>query len=208
MKSIKYRIHLFFILGLVCLLFSGCNDDETPVKTNTIVYKVDGRTVKLGDPFPIALDVSEDGQVDFTIFVELTANSQGDRLYAGVNPIGGNQIKSGPAIDENFLSMGFLIAESVGSTIDFNVGANQRWTNEFGALVIRNTFTNGEISYEGNWANSEQIVGIQNNIMGSTYFGWMRIKFDKVTEIVTLVDYAYDSIASQPIIAGAESIVM
>ncbi|RIA08878.1 hypothetical protein OE09_0702 [Flavobacteriaceae bacterium MAR_2010_72] len=72
-------------------------------------------------------------------------------------------------------------------------------------MVIRNTFTNGGISYEGDWADSKQIVGIQNKINGLVYFGWLRIEFDKLTEIVTLVDYAYNTIASQPIIAGAKS---
>lgn len=183
----------------------ACKENEKTPEINTIRYKVDGRTVKLGDPFPIAVDLSEDGIVDFTIFVELTANSQGDRLYAGMNPIGANLIKSGPTIDENFLSMGLLIAEVPGSTIDFNVAANQQWTTEFGALAIRNTFTNGSVSYEGNWADSEQIVGIQNVISPSIHFGWLRIKFDKMTETVTLIDYAYDSIASQPILAGAKN---
>jgi hypothetical protein len=202
MKSKRY---LFCIILFVGLSFSGCKkEDEIIEPTNSIIYKLDGRTVKLGDPSPIAIDLSEDGQVDFTIFVELTANSQGDRLYAGMNPIGANLIKSGPPIDENYLNMGLLVAEIPGSTIDFNVGQNQQWTPEFGALVIRNTFTNGDVSYEGNWADSEQIVGIQNKINQSVHFGWLRIKFDKTTEIVTLIDYAYNSIASQPIIAGTK----
>lgn len=197
---------LLFVILIGGLLLSGCKKDDILIEpTNSIIYKLDGRTVKLGDPLPIAIDLSEDGQVDFTIFVELTANSQGDRLYAGMNPIGANLIKSGPPIDENFLSMGLLVAEFPGSTIDFNVESNQQWTPEFGALAIRNTFTNGNISYEGNWSDSEQIVGIQNKINQAAYFGWLRIKFDKMTEIVTLIDYAYDSIASQPIIAGAKS---
>lgn len=37
------------------------------------------------------------------------------------------------------------------------------------------------------------------------YFGWLRVKFDKMTEEVTLIDYAYETVASRPIIAGAES---
>ncbi|RIA08879.1 hypothetical protein OE09_0703 [Flavobacteriaceae bacterium MAR_2010_72] len=118
----KNKICFLFTITLGCWFFSGCsNNDETPVNNNSINYILDGRTVRLGDPLPIALDLSGNGQVDFTIFVELTANSQGDRLYAGVNPIDTNQIKSGPPIDDNFLNMGFLIAESVGETIDFNL---------------------------------------------------------------------------------------
>ncbi|QSE95911.1 hypothetical protein [Fulvivirga lutea] len=199
----------FFLLGIIILgglFFFGCDDDDGIIKpTNSIVYKLDGRTVQYGDPSAIAIDLSEDGHVDFTIFVELTANSLGDRLYAGMNPIGANLIKSGPPIDENFLSMGLLVAENSGEIIDFEVKQNQQWTSDFGALAIRNTYTNGEISYEGNWADSVQIVGIQHKINETTHFGWLRIKFDKVTEIVTLIDYAYDSIVNQPILAGANS---
>lgn len=202
----QYKSYLLIIILLEGLLFSGCKKDDAIIEpANSIIYKLDGRTVKLGDPLPIAVDLSEDGQVDFTIFVELTANSQGDRLYAGMNPINLNLIKSGPPNDENFLNMGLLVAEFQGSTIDFNVEPNQQWTTEFGALVMRNTFTNGNVSYEGNWADSEQIVGIQNKIGQSVYFGWLKIKFDKTTEIVTLIDYAYNSIAGQPIIAGDKS---
>ncbi|UXP31468.1 hypothetical protein N6H18_14035 [Reichenbachiella agarivorans] len=205
MKS-KYFFLCTILTGV--LLISGCNydkADEILDPPNSIIYKLDGRTVKYGDPFPIAIDLSEDGQVDFTIFVELTANSQGDRLYVGMNPIGANLIKSGPPIDENFLSMGLLVAEIQGATIDLNVGQNKQWTPDFGALVIRNTSSNGQVSYEGNWADSEQIVGIQNKINQKIYFGWLRIKFDKTTEIVTLIDYAYDSVENQHILGGAKS---
>jgi len=203
---LKYFLPCIILTGT--LYFTGCDrnrDDEIIEPPNSIIYKFDGRTVKYGDPFPIAIDLSEDGQVDFTIFVELTANSQGDRLYVGMNPIGINLIKSGPPIDENFLSMGLLVAETPGGKIDLNVGQNQQWTSDFGALTIRNTFTNGEVSYEGNWVDSAKIVGIQHRINQAIYFGWLRIKFDKMTEIVTLIDYAYDSVETQPILAGAKS---
>lgn len=53
------------------------------LNSNTLIYVEDGRTVKYGDPLPLALDVSGDGSVDFTIFVELTANSRGDRCTWG-----------------------------------------------------------------------------------------------------------------------------
>lgn len=208
LNSMKSKYFLLCIILTGVLFFSGCDcdkDDKIIEPTNSIIYKLDGRTVKYGDPFPIAIDLSEDGQVDFTIFVELTANSQGDRLYAGMNPIGINLIKSGPPIDENFLSMGLLVAETPGEKIDLSVGQNQQWTSDFGALAIRNTFTNGEVSYEGNWSDSEQIVGIQHKINQTIYFGWLRIKFDKGTEVVTLIDYAYDSFENQPILAGVKS---
>ncbi len=201
MSLVKHTRYLSFCLVWVVLFFSACESDAPePI---TVIYKVDGRTVKQGDPRPISVDISGDGQVDFTIFVELTANSAGDRLYTGVNPVGTSLIKSGPANDENFLNMGMLVAESTGSSIDSKVEATQQWTSEHSTLVIRNTFTDGKITYEGDWASGEQIVGIQNIVNGSTHFGWLRIDFNKQTEIVTLVDYAYESIANKPIKAGA-----
>ena len=140
--------------------------------------------------------------VDFTVFVELTANTQGDRLYVGINPIGPNLIKSGPPINENFLNMGLIISEPIGTLINQDLVQGQRWTNDYGALVIRNTSSNGITTYEGSWENSAQIVGIQNNINNSNYFGWIRIEFNKVTEVVTLIDYAFNSTLNHPILSG------
>lgn len=174
------------------------------IAQNTVVYKTDGRQVRITDALPITLDLTSDGYVDFTIFLELTANSQGDRLYAGVNPIGVNWIKSGPFIDDNFLNMGMLIAEIPGALIHEALGENQQWTDEYSALVIRNTFGNGAVTYEGAWEHSPQVVGIKHQLNGKTLFGWMRIEFDKTTEIVTLMDYAYDSISGNGVRAGTK----
>lgn len=173
--------------------------------SQTIVYKEDGRTVQYADPLPIALDLTGDGQVDFTVFVELTANSQGDHLYAGVNPIGYNLIKSGPAVENNFLSMGFLVADSVGTIIEENVGSGQRWTSDHSTLVIRHTSINGGITFEGNWSNGSRIVGIQHIVDSQIYFGWLQLEFNKVTEVVTLIDFAYETLPNRPIKAGEKS---
>jgi len=174
------------------------------LNSNTLIYVEDGRTVKYGDPLPLALDVSGDGSVDFTIFVELTANSRGDRLYLGMNPIGPNLIKSGPPVIDNFLSMGYLISENPGAIIENDLPEDQYWTDHHGILVVRNTFTSGSITYEGNWTNGNRIAGIQNVVDGMAYFGWVRVSFDKDTEIITLVDYAYETIPERPVLAGSQ----
>ena len=172
------------------------------LNSNTLIYVEDGRTVKYGDPLPLALDVSGDGSVDFTIFVELTANSRGDRLYLGMNPIGPNLIKSGPPVIDNFLSMGYLIAEIPGAMIDYDLPQDQFWTDHHGILAVRNTYSNGSITYEGNWTDGSRIAGIQNVVNGFAHFGWVRVSFNKDTEIITLVDYAYETIPERPVLAG------
>lgn len=171
---------------------------------NSIVYQLDGRTLKYGDPFPLIIDLNKDGLVDYTLWVEATANSTQVRLHFGINPIGANLIKCGPVLDENFLNAGFLIAENSGMFISDQLKENQFWTSDHGILVIRNDYLNGTLTYEGNWADSMQIVGIQFKENGFTFFGWLRIDFNKITETVTLIDYAYNSEAGESIKAGSE----
>lgn len=202
MRTKTFGSPLLAVLAAACFVLPGCQDDPVP-GPDTVIYKTDGRSLRYGDPLPIALDLSEDGQVDFTIFLELTANSQGDRLYAGVNPIGASLIKSGPAIAENFLSMGHLVRETPGAVIDSDPGVDRRWTGDHSALAIKNTLTGGGNTYEGEWDDDAAgIVGIQNAVGGSYYFGWLRIHFDREAERITLIDFAYDTTAGRPIRAG------
>jgi len=95
-----------------------------------------------------------------------------------------------------------LISEKPGHPISADVEAGQRWTSDYGALVIRNTPADGDVFYEGNRANGDQIVGIRNCLEVSSHFGWLRLEFDKVTEIVTLIEFAFEAKSDLPIIAG------
>jgi hypothetical protein len=180
-------------------LVTSCRD-EGPAPTPEIAYAVDGRHVKYGDPDPISLDMNGDAIVDFTVFVELTATSSGDHLNTGINPIGPHLIKSGPPDDNRFLNMGLLVAEAPGEEIDGSSGPNERWSGDHGALVIRHTPASGAVWYEGDWsADSAQIVGIQLMIAGRVHYGWLRLRFDKATEWVTVVDHAYAVPAETPL---------
>jgi hypothetical protein len=189
-----------FMSGVI----SSCTqNDPAPAPTKDIAYIADGRSVKLGDPLPIAIDMHDDGAVDYTVFVELTANAAGDHLYAGINPIGPNLIKSGPADENRFLSMGFLIAEMPAARIHLTVGANERWTGDHSALAIRHTGSNGAEWLEGPWGDDvPNIVGIQHVHEGKNYFGWLRLRFDAETDAVTLIDYAYEKTEGVDITAG------
>jgi hypothetical protein len=174
-----------------------------PQAPATVIYKLDGRIVKLSDTIPIILDINADGVVDYTIFMELTANSEGDHLYAGINPIGANLIKAGPPNDDLFLNMGFLVNEIKNTVLDTSLNANQFWTADHSTLVIRHTRMDNSVWYEGGWKDgTEQIVAIQHHNNGNYYMGWLRIQFNKTNETITLVDYAYNSVKDEYLIAG------
>ncbi len=98
-----------------------------------------------------------------------------------------------------------LIADTLGAPIRTQLQLDQRWTGDHSILVLRHTYTSGGVKYEGDWAGGSGIVGIQHVINTVKYFGWLQLEFDKTTEVVILVDYAYDSIPGQSIVAGQKS---
>lgn len=195
-------IFLSFLFSI--LLFASCDPEEsTPPPDKNIFYKKDGRKALSAEYAPLLLDINEDGIIDFNIFFDLTSNASGDRLYGGVNPIGPHLTKSGPSIEENFLGMGFLVAETPLATINNQLNANERWTADHSTLVIRHTANNGAVSYEGSWSEgTSQLVGIQFVSEGKSHFGWLRLQFDKTEEEMTLVDYAFEKTSGTSILAG------
>lgn len=192
------------VVLLMLLLCGSCSadleSDTVPLrKEQEVVHKTDGRSVKLGNTLPIALDMNEDGYVDFTVFIELMANAGGDHLFFGVNPIGPNLIKSGPHVDHNFLNMGYLVAEAPKTTITTTLSENQQWTNEHSALLVKRMADNCQTSYEGAWINGSQVVAIQLFQGEQHHLGWLRISINKETNEATLVEYAYQTVAGAPI---------
>jgi len=49
------------------------------------------------------------------------------------------------------------------------------------------------------------MVGIHHWREGQVHYGWLRLEFDRKTEVVTLIEYAYDSTPLLPIRAGQKS---
>jgi hypothetical protein len=195
---------MFGLILILATLAMSCRD-EGPAPPKNIAYVPDGRTVEYGDPDPIFLDMNGDAIVDFTVFVELTAIGTGDQLYTGINPIGPHRIKSGPPDDERFLNMGLLVAETPDDVINESAGPGERWSGDHGTLVIRHTLATGAVWHEGDWASdTAEIVGIQLLIGGEVHYGWLRLRFDKATEQIILVDHAYVPDAGVPILAGEQ----
>ncbi len=184
-------VFLKWSVGIGAITLFACSEAET-IEPEPMIHRMDGRTVKLSDPSGIALDVNENGIIDFNIFIELTANSQGDRLYVGINPIGSNAILAGPADDDNFLSMGFAKAFTPPEMIPVAPTGDLQWSPDFHSLAIRNTSTSGTLSYEGDWSNdAPAFLPIRLDEAGKKNYGWLKLHFDKETEILTLEEYAF-----------------
>jgi hypothetical protein len=200
--SFLRAVFLNLSIGISAIVLFACSDAETEVP-EPIIHRMDGRTVKLSDPSGIALDVNENGIIDFNIFIELTANDQGDRLYAGINPIGANAILAGPADDDNFLSMGFAKALTPPAMIPDIPAGDLQWSPDFHSLAIRNTSTSGTLSYEGDWSNNAPaFLPIRLDQAGKKNYGWLKLHFDKETEVLTLEEYAFHPVEGVSLSVG------
>lgn len=197
----------FFLFTSCCLFLASCeeneNDPEITVPKN-IKSAVDlDFAVRLGDPYPIALDLNEDNLVDFSLFMELTANSSGDHLYVGINPIGANQIISSPEDDAHFLNMGFVQSFETNKKIHAQTTTGLEWTVNFSSLVIRHTSNNQPDWHEGNWKNNQLNYAPIRLYKDNAYlYGWIGIKFDTETETLYVSSFAYNQTPDQEILAG------
>jgi hypothetical protein len=202
----KLFLNSFFILSAASILIS-CEDNE-----NTVDVKIPKNiksavnldfAVQLGDPYPIALDLNEDNVVDYSLFLELTANSSGDHLYVGINPIGAHQIISTPEDDNQFLNMGFVQSFENNRKIHSQTDAGYEWTGNFSTLAIRHTSYNQPNWHEGHWKNNQLNFAPIRLYKDNAYlYGWIGIRFDKETETLYVSSFAYNQNPAQEILAG------
>jgi hypothetical protein len=196
--------HIFpLVLFISASTILSCKKSKTVTPKTDIVYKSVNKTVKSSDTRALGVDINDDGVVDYSFFVQLTATSTGDHLYVGTNPLGENTTKMSAPDDERFLNMGDLQAVPTGIVINKNLLPVKSWSSDFAYLAVRNTDTTGPNTYEGSWGDAgEHLMPLQLNINGLTNYGWARLRFNKTSEELTFVDCAWNRNPGQEIKAG------
>jgi hypothetical protein len=194
--------YCIFTLISVITLFS-CKKPNPTIPATDIVHKVVNRAVKASDPNPMAVDINDDGTIDYSYFAQLMANSAGDHLYIGVNPIGENLTKMGPPDDDRFLNMGDASALSSGNNINDDLLPSKLWSADFAFLAVRNTSMQNNITYEGAWGDGNgYFMPLRLYVKDKTFYGWAHLKFNKTTEQLILIEYAWNRNAGQELKAG------
>ena len=185
------------------LFFYSCKKEKKANVNPNITYRVIDQTVKAADVDPIKLDINQDGTVDYIFFAVYSVNDQGVNLNVGANPIDGNLAKMSRPDDTKFQNMGSLAAQNMGTTIDQTLAENQIWSDDAAYLTIRTESAQGHKSYLGNWAHETPVfMALQIRSNGQVFFGWAKLKFNRNTEILTLIDCAYHRTPGTKIKAG------
>jgi len=204
------------IIVLIAFAMFGvlsCKKEPTPVKEEpkieipdledspTLAYKLINRKLKASDVNGMNLDVNEDGVIDYAFFMHYVVMSGKINLYAGVNPVYGSATSADDPNDNEYLNMGLLHTFENKALIKQNLA----WKEDHVVLSVRHEAMDGSKTYSGSWGNGqERIMSIRLLIKGKMHYGWAKLKFDKVTEELILIDAAWNTIAEEEIKAGAK----
>ncbi len=152
------------------------------------------------------LDLNNDGNNDFTLSASASATNTNPTHYGKrviASPLNGNAVKD-ILVNSNIVS----IPLQFNTVIDSNLLLNQSWQTS-GWNILKDTawssFGGPGGSGYGLWDSlSDYFLGLRLLQSGQTYYGWVRLRVDVTSSYasVIIIDYAYNSIPNQPILAG------
>ena len=177
------------ILLAGALLFGASNSYAEVVYTDItdVTYTVHGNQHPL--------DLDGDATVDFTLELFSAAGADYSRVFCtthGTNQAGIDSLyptvaniawglDSGAVLDASFLT----------------------WTQSGGTgnEIFLGFFTDGTF-FGGQYLGQEKYLPLKFEISGNTHYGWVRVAVDFTATSFTVMDYAYEDQAGQPITIG------
>lgn len=183
----------------------GCKKGEPPIKDTGIIYGLVQKELSYNKRFTV--DLNGDQRDDLYFSSVLTYDGQTHR-YLTVNSTStsGGKLqldKSEPMI----INGNWAQPLKEGDLIQASPPEDTYWSNYTikGVLLgILEAPSGNEVL--GPWRNQqESYVGVQLQIADKSHFGWLRVTHKSGEELVTIVDYAYNTAPLQAIEAGQKS---
>lgn len=173
-----FTVMLFSISANAQMVYTDVNPDDT---TSQGTYN---------------LDLNNDGTTDFEIthsIITIICNGPKANRYIRVTPLGTNQVSSYSVNNATKMALNANIDASV---LTWNDSANQLMAYRTHSLACTPAYSGGQ------WLSAvDGYLGLKLNSGGNTYYGWARLNTSDANSF-TIIDYAYNSIPNQPILAG------
>ena len=188
-----FQFTFFIIVNSLCCIIANAQIVYTDVIPDSTISTNGGM---------YNLDLNNDGIIDFTFKVYHSVVGCAPLGYSHgsgwvrILPSGSNQVADTILNHPNPLNLNTVI----GNGISF-------WSND-SLQTLRSFFRNcgSSIVYSGYWIpTGDHYLGLKLIGNFATYFGWVRLDvhaFSLAVIGVVIKDYAYNSIADQPILAG------
>ncbi|HLT32712.1 MAG TPA: hypothetical protein VKZ98_02895, partial [Aquaticitalea sp.] len=147
-----------------------------------------------------ALDLNNDGTIDFEI-------NQDQISYYGIVTINRFRLFPTDAANEALVddpSSGMYAYPFALNSGDVISNGQTTWNNNGFSTGYQSL--NYAVSYYGSLYNdgnfvdvTDKYIGLRFNISGQTHYGWARLDVNAAASIWTVKDYAYNSVAGEPI---------
>lgn len=175
----------FFIVIFIFNIFNGFAQHVMYTNVNP------DRTISLGDSF--LLDLNNDGFNDFDIF-QYTQVTPTAYSMVGIRPKRYNQVVG----DTDSI---YFYPKALASGANIN-GTLNRWKSDIGFGMSMN-YQIGTTGY-GNWQGDakDKYLGLRIFFYSNYYYGWARLDVAADGKSFTIKDYAYDTVAYEPLNAG------
>ena len=182
---------MFFVNANAQIIYTDVIPDTT-VNTNATLYH---------------LDLNNDGTIDFnfnylTQFISQTcetATDTGTNIYLTITPLGSNKVGTTNVYPSNLLLNSVIDNSSVtwSSTANQNLFVRSWHCSSLMGVPIWVSFIDG--NYLG---NATGFVPLRLNMNSQNYYGWAQLHIAMQPASCTIMDYAYNSVPNQPILAG------
>ena len=197
-KQLQKKIYAFIVTAMMFSLSANAQIiytdviPDTTVNTNATLYH---------------LDLNNDGTIDFNInyltqFISQTcgtATDTGTNIYLTITPLGSNKVGTTNVYPSNLLLNSVIDNSSVtwSSTANQNLFVRSWHCSSLMGVPIWVSFIDG--NYLG---NATGFVPLRLNMNFQNYYGWAQLHIAMQPASCTIMDYAYNSVPNQPILAG------
>ena len=191
--SLQQHLHMYALAasaaGVSVLALAQPADAE-------IVYTPAQVTIGPGQTY--ALDLNQDGTVDFTIYNRTHGTTSGFDASIFLRPAPGN------AVAGHIVNYGFPWAYALRSGMRIDK-ADRHFSPGRATMAFSDTFV-GSYYRGGSWlVVSNRFLGVRFKIDGKVHYGWAQLSVQNYPVLkATLTGYAYETIPDKPIKAGAE----
>lgn len=197
-----------FLTGLLMILLGSCKkeDNETPGTGNIVYKKIDS---VLAYQRHAILNIDNDSIADIILGSELIIHNNTPHLYlyAATDARNFNKLL---VKQENIeaISGYWAYPRAANQIIESNTGEGYRWIRKPDKAILADITSTGNTPvFNGVWKNLEKhYLGIQLVINNQNHFGWICISHEIGTQVLTIHDLAYNTVADQPIKAGERTL--
>lgn len=197
-------IRLVLFVALVCSINIYCKKEKDaepqPETPKGIAYKELNATIGVNKNSSLKIDINDDGIHDFELFRDMYSTDMDTLRGFFIRSLGAHEMIQLMLSDNPLFESKNLMSYSGNEVISESLTSEYLWSTKNGMLVIRHD-PNG--NFIGRWGDGNaKMMGIALSLNNKSYYGWIKLQYDRESNSMTVLNYAYNRAADAWLRAG------